>query len=799
MPGFTNCKETPVNRSFPVRCLAALVALVGIRSAPAAPVTWTIDQPNSSWTWSGSLKDGSSTLASLSSQGTGSLTTTHTGTIVTTTTYVGGAPTQIQVTGGSIAAANSGNWQPLAGGGSGSAPANYGGRFDLGFAGSVNMALRGMTFDASSAVQALGGSPGNYNFANGVTLTTTVPSSLDFRTSGFLIGTNSGTAPLSGAVLPNTGAANATLVKSAGPGLNATLNIPVSLPGITIPLDSSISAIFNFTGNVRATSVPSYLQTFNGTSVLADGTAQNVNLGSAIVGASLSNSAYSVRNTSPHTAADPSSIQLSATGSATVSPTSAATELAPGGNLALSLGINTATAGAKNGVVTVSNLDPLSTDANDTFNVVATVLDHSQASFANGFAQTSKTVNLGVLPQGGSLTVNNAYFVHNLTAPSGFTAPQDLTSVSPSGNTAKINSNVAPYTNQDHGAPNNHNFNVTVDRSTSGSFSSSYTMNFADSAMPGATAQGTPLTLNLQAQVIQPVAVSSVDAKTITRFNADGSGASVVATAANGLFSPLDVQFDNKGNLYVADNLTSKVVKVDANNAVTTFASFATGAINPAGFDFNSSTGKLTLANYLNSQVVQYTPPSSTPTNFAGSAQGVQGPFDVATDSLGNTYVVNVDNQRVMKIDSGGNSSVFADAADGLFTPISLAVDASNNVYVADVLTSSIRKFTPAGVGSIFAGFAQGVVSPTGLAFDDGGNLMVANYLGNNVLKITPAGASSVFTTASLPWGVSVFRTPTFNVPLGGFGAPVPEPSSWLLMVIGAAAMAFWGRRRQGK
>ena len=122
MPGFTNCKETPVNRSFPVRCLAALVALVGIRSAPAAPVTWTIDQPNSSWTWSGSLKDGSSTLASLSSQGTGSLTTTHTGTIVTTTTYVGGAPTQIQVTGGSIAAANSGNWQPLAGGGSGSAP-----------------------------------------------------------------------------------------------------------------------------------------------------------------------------------------------------------------------------------------------------------------------------------------------------------------------------------------------------------------------------------------------------------------------------------------------------------------------------------------------------------------------------------------------------------------------------------------------------------------------------------------------------------------------------------------------------
>lgn len=789
-----------MNRQLPLICLIALAAIAGSQAVFAAPVTWTVDQPNSSWTWSGNLKQNGSNVASLSQQGSGSLVTTYTGTVITQSTYVGGSPTQIQITGGTVAAANSGNWAPQVGGGSGTAAANYGGRFNLGFVGNVDIALRGMTYSTSSGVQALGGSPGNYNFTNGVTLTTAVPSGLDFRTSG-LIGSGGGTAPLSGAVLPNTGAANATIVKSAGPGLNAVMNIPVNLPGITIPLDADLDAVFNFTGNIRATSIPSYLQTFNGTSVLSDGTAQNVNLGTAIVGASLSNTTFSVRNTSPHTAADPSSIQLNATGSATVSPSSAGSELAPGGNLALTLGINTATAGAKNGVVTVSNLDPLSTDANDTFSLVATVLDHSRASFANAVVQTSKTVNLGVIPQGSSLTVNNAYFVQNVTAASGFTAPQDLTSFTPAGNTAKINSNIATYTNQDHGPANNHNFNVTVDRSASGTFSSSYTMNFADTAMPGATAQATPLTLNLQAQVIQPVAVSSVDAKTITRYNANGTGATVVATAANGLFSPLDVQFDNKGNLYVADNLTSKVVKVDANNAITTFATFANGAINPAGFDFNQTTGKLTLANYLNSQVVQYTPPSTTATNFAGVAQGVQGPFDVATDSLGNTYIVNVDNQRVIKIDSGGNSTIFADAADGLFSPLSLAVDASNNVYVADVLTSTIRKFNPAGVGTVFAGLAQGIVSPTGMAFDDGGNLMVANYLGNNVLKITPAGASSVFTTASLPWGVSVFRTPTFSVPLGGAGgfAPVPEPSSWCLLAIGAAALALWRHRRLAK
>lgn len=787
-----------MSRKLLLPCLFALGALVGTDFATAAPVTWTVDQPNSSWTWSGNLKQGGSNVASLTQQGAGSLVTTYSGTVVTQSTYAGGVPIQIQITGGTVAAANSGNWAPQVGGGSGTAAANYGGRFNLGsFIGQVDMALRGMTYSTTSGVQPLAGSAGNYNFANGVTLTTTTPSNLDFRTSGPLIGTSGGTAPLSGAILPNTGAANATLVKSAGPGLNATLTIPVNLPGITIPLDAGLDAIFNFAGNIRSTSIPSYLQTFNG-AVQADGATNSVNFGSAIVGASLSNSAFSIRNTSPHTAADPSSIQLSATSSATVSPASAAGELAPGANLPLALGINTATAGAKTGVVTVRNLDPLSTDANETFNVSATIVDHSRASFANGVVQTSKTVNLGVLPQGSSLTVNNAYFVQNLNAASGFTAAQDLTSFTSAGNTAKINSNVAAYTNQAAGSANNHNFNVTVDRSATGTFSSSYSMNFADTAMPGATAQAAALNLNLQAQVISPIAVSSVDAQTITRYSSAGVG-TVVATAANGLFSPLDVQFDNQGNLYVADNLTSRLMKLDANDTLTTFADFSTGALNPAGLDFNQGTGKLTLSNYLNSAISSYSPPSNAATTVAGPAQGVQGPFDVATDSLGNTYVANLDSQQILKVNSSGGVSVFADVSDGLFSPLSLAVDGSNNVYVADVLIGSIYKFTPAGTGSVFANFSQGVVSPTGMAFDDGGNLMVANYLANNILKITPAGVSSVFATQTLPWGISVFRTPSFAVPLAAGFAAVPEPASWCLMLLGGAALAVWGRRRKAR
>ncbi len=122
-----------------VACLAAswFVLNGGVFSASAD--VFTIDPARSSLSLSGSVLG-----ITFSPQGPGSLITSYGGTIQLTQT-----PGTIQFTGGSlIAAQTSGSWQPLAGGGAGSAPADYGGVASS-FV-TANVAMRSILLDVTS-------------------------------------------------------------------------------------------------------------------------------------------------------------------------------------------------------------------------------------------------------------------------------------------------------------------------------------------------------------------------------------------------------------------------------------------------------------------------------------------------------------------------------------------------------------------------------------------------------------------------------------------------------------------------
>jgi DNA-binding beta-propeller fold protein YncE len=118
-------------------------------------------------------------------------------------------------------------------------------------------------------------------------------------------------------------------------------------------------------------------------------------------------------------------------------------------------------------------------------------------------------------------------------------------------------------------------------------------------------------------------------------------------------------------------------------------------------------------------------------------------------------------------------------ASTGVSQPSSLAFDKGGNLYVGNQGSHSIHEFGPTGVDlGTFASTAT--LFPNDLAFDGSGNLYVADQGTDSILEFGPTGAD-LGTFADR--GVSAH-------PLALAFAPVPEPSSFLLLVLGA--FGFW-------
>jgi streptogramin lyase len=204
--------------------------------------------------------------------------------------------------------------------------------------------------------------------------------------------------------------------------------------------------------------------------------------------------------------------------------------------------------------------------------------------------------------------------------------------------------------------------------------------------------------------------------------SADGTGSAAQFSAPRG------VAVDSAGNVYVADGSNHTIRKVTALGVVTTYAGTA------------GSTGIVSVA----------------PARFSE-------PFGVATDSAGNVYVADTNNNAIRKITPTGTVTTLAGGngmgtTDGPGTsakfsePHDVALDSSGNIYVTDYMNHSVRKITPAGVVSTLAGsagnsgFTNGsgtaatFKSLQGITVDSAGNIYVSDAGNHAIRKITPSG-----------------------------------------------------------
>ena len=226
---------------------------------------------------------------------------------------------------------------------------------------------------------------------------------------------------------------------------------------------------------------------------------------------------------------------------------------------------------------------------------------------------------------------------------------------------------------------------------------------------------------------IRQIDIATQAVTTLAGDTAGGAGY-VDAVGTSARFDwPYGVATDSAGHVYVADSDNNTIRKIDINTqAVTTLAGFA-------GHGYVNATG---------------------------AAARFDLPNGIATDSAGNVYVADTDNNAIRKITPAGVVSTFAGSATGLAGhtdgpgttalfdgPWGVATDSSDNVYVADYRNDAIRKITPDGVVRTLVDSDTGVAAvfdgPDDVAVDSHGNVYVAAYGGDTIGKITPDGVVS--------------------------------------------------------
>ncbi len=247
----------------------------------------------------------------------------------------------------------------------------------------------------------------------------------------------------------------------------------------------------------------------------------------------------------------------------------------------------------------------------------------------------------------------------------------------------------------------------------------------------GNSPQTVPVKLSVNSPASQGV-ISTVAGNGFIPFSGEGGPATSAALGANA------VAVDSAGNLYVADIISSRVLKVNAAGTITTLA--GNGAITFAG-----DGGPATHASFFN-------------------------PSGVAADNAGNVYIADSMNNRIRKVDSAGTISTVAGngsvgfTGDGgpatsasLWTPLDVAVDSTGNLYIADSGNNRIRKVNTAGVITTVAGGAPvpgysgdggqavgaGLFLPGGVTVDPSGNLYIADIGNNRIRKVNAAGTIS--------------------------------------------------------
>jgi sugar lactone lactonase YvrE len=219
----------------------------------------------------------------------------------------------------------------------------------------------------------------------------------------------------------------------------------------------------------------------------------------------------------------------------------------------------------------------------------------------------------------------------------------------------------------------------------------------------------------------------------------------VVSTFSSGFTAPTGAAIDNQGNLFFADSKLNEVLEVPVGASSAAAVAIASGFNAPTGVAVDGA-GNVYVADSGNNQIVEIpfvNGAFATPTTLISSstilaALALNNPAGVTVDSVGNLYIADAGNKRVVYLPYVGSLdfSLAFTIGSGLATPSAVAVDALGNVYIADAGNGNVYELlAPLSLG-VQATIASNLSAPSALALDASGAVFVVDQGNAKVWRI---------------------------------------------------------------
>ena len=212
---------------------------------------------------------------------------------------------------------------------------------------------------------------------------------------------------------------------------------------------------------------------------------------------------------------------------------------------------------------------------------------------------------------------------------------------------------------------------------------------------------------------------------------------------------PSGVAIDSNGNVYIADLMNSRVIKMDTNNNV--LWTYNTSYPCAVALD---SIGNLYIAGpspWGGGWVFRLDALSNIQAVYNTTGPRLSSGVYFVLDSNDNLYISDSSYNRVVKLDASNNVlAVYNTTNPKLVSNRGLAVDSSSNLYITDLLNNRVVKMGPGN--NVLMTYNSS--SPTDVALDSRGNLLITSAEGNVVFTLNSSGGvQMVYNTTNTPFG----------------------------------------------